>query len=71
MDLFLLIAILAASIFYFLFLGYVPWIKNLVVNKSNNVKTVPEAAGAWPILGHLPLLAGSLRTSTQTVQLYG
>nr|XP_043638819.1 cytochrome P450 CYP82D47-like isoform X2 [Erigeron canadensis] len=52
--------ICSAIIFCFLVFGHLAWIKARA-NSSNNGKgkKVPEAAGSWPIIGHLHLLAGS------------
>ncbi|XP_009606708.1 cytochrome P450 CYP82D47-like [Nicotiana tomentosiformis] len=54
---FVLIAITLASSLVFLFLIY----NQFLSTKRNNGqrKRVPEAAGAWPIIGHLHLLSGS------------
>lgn len=52
MDLLLLFVIFVASILCFLIFGHLG-IRNGVTRR------VPEAAGAWPIIGHLHLLAGS------------
>ncbi|XP_060199540.1 cytochrome P450 CYP82D47-like [Lycium barbarum] len=56
MDFFLIAITLATSIIFLFFLH-----KRIFSTKSNNgqKKRVPEAAGAWPIIGHLPLLSGS------------
>ncbi|OIS98517.1 cytochrome p450 82a3 [Nicotiana attenuata] len=51
---FLLIAITLASSIVFLFALYFSTKRN-----NRQRKTVPEAAGAWPIIGHLHLLSGT------------
>ncbi|XP_060194278.1 cytochrome P450 CYP82D47-like [Lycium barbarum] len=56
MDLFFIAITLATSIIFLFFVH-----KQIFSTKSNNgqKKRVPEAAGAWPIMGHLHLLSGS------------
>nr|GEX69455.1 cytochrome P450 CYP82D47-like [Tanacetum cinerariifolium] len=56
MGLLLSLLILLASVFCFLVFGQLARIRNRV-NRGNN--PVPEAAGSWPITGHLHLLASS------------
>ncbi|PWA39309.1 cytochrome P450 [Artemisia annua] len=56
MDLFLSLLILVGSILCYLVFGHLARIRN-GVSRGNN--PVPEAAGSWPIIGHLHLLAGS------------
>ncbi|GKB54853.1 cytochrome P450 CYP82D47-like protein [Tanacetum coccineum] len=56
MELLLSILVLVATILCFLVFGHLARIRDRV-RKSNN--PVPEAAGSWPIIGHLHLLAGS------------
>nr|XP_043608615.1 cytochrome P450 CYP82D47-like [Erigeron canadensis] len=60
MDLPLSFIFSVATIFCLLVFGHLAWIKARA-NSSNNGKgkKVPEAAGSWPIIGHLHLLAGS------------
>nr|XP_043608258.1 cytochrome P450 CYP82D47-like [Erigeron canadensis] len=60
MDLPLSFILPVATIFCLLVFGHLAWIK-AQVNSSNyrKGKKVPEAAGSWPIIGHLHLLAGS------------
>ena len=56
MELILSILVLVATILCFHVFGHLAWFRNRV-KKSNNL--VPEAAGSWPIIGHLHLLGGS------------
>ena len=56
MELILSILVLVATILCFHVFGHLAWLRNRV-KKSNNL--VPEAAGSWPIIGHLHLLGGS------------
>ncbi|KAI3688917.1 hypothetical protein L2E82_46851 [Cichorium intybus] len=61
MDLLLSFITLIASILCFLIFGHLAWIRIGVSRSSNKgpgKKTVPEASGSWPIIGHLYLLAG-------------
>nr|GEW41481.1 cytochrome P450 CYP82D47-like [Tanacetum cinerariifolium] len=57
MDVFLSLIILLASLLCFLPLGHLAWTRNEVKNGLG--VTVPEAAGSWPIIGHLHLFSGS------------
>ncbi|PWA79736.1 cytochrome P450 [Artemisia annua] len=57
MDLFLSLVIFLASLLGFLLLGHLRWTKNGVKNGLGVI--VPEAAGSWPIVGHLHLFSGS------------
>ncbi|GJS06202.1 cytochrome P450 CYP82D47-like protein [Tanacetum coccineum] len=57
MDVFLLLIILLACLFCFILRGHLAWIRNRVKNGLG--VTVPEAAGSWPIIGHLHLFSGS------------
>nr|GEY59443.1 cytochrome P450 CYP82D47-like [Tanacetum cinerariifolium] len=56
MELLLSILVLVANILCFLVYGHLARIRDRV-RESNNL--VPEAAGSWPLIGHLHLLAGS------------
>ncbi|MFS7938998.1 putative cytochrome P450 [Helianthus anomalus] len=60
MDLLLLIIIFVSSILCLAIFGLLEPIRN-GLNRFNNRlgERVPEAAGSWPIIGHLHLLAGS------------
>ncbi|MFS7898356.1 putative cytochrome P450 [Helianthus anomalus] len=58
MDLLLLIIIFLSSILCLAIFGHLKHIRN-GLNGFNNRLGVPEAAGSWPIIGHLHLLAGS------------
>ncbi|KAF5806595.1 putative cytochrome P450 [Helianthus annuus] len=58
MDLLLLIIIFVSSILCLAIFGHLKLIRN-GLNGFNNRLGVPEAAGSWPIIGHLHLLAGS------------
>ncbi|XP_023765607.1 cytochrome P450 CYP82D47 [Lactuca sativa] len=60
MDLLLLFITLIASMFSFLLFARLAWIRT-GVHRSRNAtgKTVPEASGSLPIIGHLYLLSGN------------
>ncbi|KAJ0747754.1 putative cytochrome P450 [Helianthus annuus] len=60
MDLLLLIIIFVSSILCLAIFGHLERIRN-GLNRFNNRlgERVPQAAGSWPIIGHLHLLAGS------------
>lgn len=49
---------LIAIVFCIIFFSHLAWKRNGVNNKLGKTAP-PEAAGSWPIIGHLPLLAGS------------
>ncbi|KAI3688918.1 hypothetical protein L2E82_46852 [Cichorium intybus] len=60
MDLLLLFITLVTTISCFLVFGRPTWIKSGASKSSKGRgKTVPEASGSWPIIGHMHLLAGS------------
>ncbi|XVF03894.1 hypothetical protein REPUB_Repub05bG0032600 [Reevesia pubescens] len=50
------VAIVAFSLV--LFLLSLLWISKFALGNTNNKKKAPEAGGAWPVIGHLRLLAG-------------
>ncbi|KAG5613210.1 hypothetical protein H5410_024491 [Solanum commersonii] len=55
MDLFLIAVTVTCSLLVFFFLR-----KQFFTDKSQSrIRRVPEAGGAWPIIGHLHFLCGS------------
>lgn len=56
MDFFLIAVTLLASSFVVLFFLYKQFFS---AKRQNKCRSVPEAGGAWPIIGHLHLLSGS------------
>ncbi|GMI78165.1 cytochrome P450, family 82, subfamily C, polypeptide 4 [Hibiscus trionum] len=50
------IAIICVPLLLFLFSFL--WISKAISRSKNQRKTAPEAGGAWPVIGHLRLLAG-------------
>ncbi|KAM5564763.1 hypothetical protein ABKV19_019028 [Rosa sericea] len=46
--------------FLLFILSLLLWITKISNNNAARKRGAPEAAGAWPLVGHLPLLGGSL-----------